>query len=54
MALTLNDTLNVKREMKAHYDFGQVFWDATKQKKLVIQYCKTAKKYQHFPRPVSI
>ena len=30
------------------------FWEATKQKKLVIQYCKTAKKYQHFPRPVSI
>ena len=54
MTVTLNDTLNVKREMKAHYDFGQPFWDATKQKKLVIQYCKTAKKYQHFPRPVSI
>ena len=28
MALTLNDTLGVKREMKAHYDFGQPFWDA--------------------------
>ena len=54
MAVTLNDTLSVKREMKAHYDFGQPFWDATRQKKLVIQYCKTAKKFQHFPRPVSI
>ena len=30
------------------------FWEATRQKKLVIQYCKTAKKFQHFPRPVSI
>ena len=53
MAVTLNDTLGVKRDIK-HYDFGMPFWEATKQKKLVIQYCKTAKKYQHFPRPVSI
>jgi hypothetical protein len=30
------------------------YWEGSKQKKLVIQYCKTAKKYQHFPRPVSI
>jgi len=53
MSVTLNDTLGVKRDIK-HYDFGMPFWEATKQKKLVIQYCKTAKKYQHFPRPVSI
>jgi hypothetical protein len=53
MAVTLNDTLSVKRDIK-HYDFGMPFWEATRQKKLVIQYCKTAKKYQHFPRPVSI
>jgi uncharacterized protein len=55
MAVTLNDTLSVKREFKTpHYDFGMPFWEATRQKKLVIQYCKTAKKFQHFPRPVSI
>ena len=55
MAVTLNDTLGVKREFKSpHYDFGMPFWEATRQKKLVIQYCKTAKKFQHFPRPVSI
>src|SRR5438045_9772690 len=55
MAVTLNDTLSVKREFKSpHYDFGMPFWEATRQKKLVIQYCKTAKKFQHFPRPVSI
>ncbi len=53
MAVTLHDTLDVKRDIK-HYDFGMPFWEATRQKKLVIQYCKTAKKYQHFPRPVSI
>ena len=54
MAVTLNDTLGVKRGDIKHYDFGMPFWEATRQKKLVIQYCKTAKKYQHFPRPVSI
>src|SRR5215472_1140828 len=53
MAITLHDTLDVKRDIK-HYDFGMPFWEATRQKRLVIQYCKTAKKYQHFPRPVSI
>jgi uncharacterized protein len=54
MVFTLNDTLTVKRDIK-HYDFGMPFWEATRQKKLVIQYCKTAKKYQHLhrspPRP---
>src|SRR5258707_3703553 len=54
MAVTLNDTLDVKRGDIKHYDFGMPFWEATRQKKLVIQYCKTAKKFQHFPRPVSI
>src|ERR1700734_4531364 len=53
MAVTLNDTLGVKRDIK-HYDFGMPFWEATRQKKLLIQYCKSAGKYQHFPRPVSI
>jgi len=53
MAITLKDTLNIKRNIN-HYDFGMPFWEATRQKRLVIQYCKTAKKYQHFPRPVSI
>jgi uncharacterized OB-fold protein len=53
MAVALNDTLSVKRDIK-HYDFGMPFWEATRQKKLVIQYCKATGKYQHFPRPVSI
>ena len=53
MSTTLHDTLDVKRDIK-HYDFGMPFWEATRAKKLVIQYCKATKKYQHFPRPVSI
>jgi len=53
MAKALNDTLGVKRAIK-HFDFSEPYWEGTKQKKLLIQYCKVAKKYQHFPRPVSI
>jgi uncharacterized OB-fold protein len=53
MTVTLNDTLGVKRNIK-HYDFSMPYWEATRQKKLLIQYCRTAGKYQHFPRPVSI
>ena len=53
MTKALNDTLGVKRTIK-HFDFSEPYWEATKQKKLVIQYCKATGKYQHFPRPVSI
>jgi len=51
--MTLNDTLGVKRDIK-HYDFSMPHWEATRQKKLVIQFCKATGKYQHYPRPVSI
>lgn len=30
------------------------FWDGVAQGRLVLQYCTEAKKYQHYPRPVSI
>jgi len=50
---TLNDTLNVKREIKP-YSFSRPFWEASRQKKLVIQYCRHTGKYQHYPRPTSI
>ena len=53
MVMTLNDTLGVKRDIK-HFDYSMPLWEASRQKKLVIQYCKTTGKFQHFPRPVSI
>ena len=53
MTITLNDTLGIKRTIK-HYDFSMPYWEATRQRKLLIQFCKSAQKYQHFPRPVSI
>jgi uncharacterized OB-fold protein len=30
------------------------FWEAAKQGKLVLQYCKDTGRFQHYPRPVSI
>lgn len=52
-ALALNDTLGVERKIK-RYSFSRPFWEATREQKLVIQYCRASGKYQHYPRPVSI
>ena len=49
----LNDTFSVKRAIKP-YNFARPFWDASRQKKLVVQYCRRTGKYQHYPRPTSI
>jgi uncharacterized OB-fold protein len=32
----------------------QPFWDAARQGKLVLQFCLDTKRFQHYPRPVSI
>jgi uncharacterized OB-fold protein len=53
MSLKLNDTLSLKREIKS-YGFADPWWNGSRDKKVVIQYCKATKKYQHFPRPTSI
>ncbi len=49
----LNDTSGVKRSIK-RFRFSKPYWEATREKKLVIQYCRATGKYQHYPRPVSI
>jgi len=49
----LKDTLSIKRIIK-HFDFSEPYWEGTRHKKLLVQYCKVTGKYQHFPRPVSI
>jgi uncharacterized protein len=30
------------------------FWQATREKRLVLQYCPSAGRFQHVPRPVSV
>jgi len=49
-----NDTLNVKREVPRMFSFSRPFWEATRDKKLFIQFCRTTRQYQFYPRPVSI
>lgn len=36
------------------HDFSQAFWDAAKEGTLLLQYCPDSKRYQFFPRPVSL
>ena len=50
----LNDTLDVKRLPPPPRTFSQPYWDATREKKLLIQYDPRNKKYQFFPRANSI
>ena len=50
----LNDTLSVSREPPKPRPFSKAYWDATREKRLIVQYDKRSGKYQFFPRPTSI
>ena len=50
----LNDTSKVDREPPTPVSYTRPFWEATKQRKLMLQYDPRAKKYQFYHRPVSI
>lgn len=54
MSKVANDTLSVTRAPIRHANFSRPFWDATRDKKLVIQFCPRTQQYQFFPRPVSL
>jgi uncharacterized OB-fold protein len=32
----------------------KVFWEGAKRGKLMLQFCKETRKYQHYPRPMSL
>jgi len=50
----LNNTFDVERAPIKPMSFTKPYWDGTRDKKLVIQYCPEAKKYQFFTRPASL
>ncbi len=50
----IKDTLAVKREPPQWRTFSKTYWDATREKKLLLQYDPRAKRYQHYPRPAGI
>ena len=52
--MNLNDTRQVDREPPVPLNFTRPFWDATRQRKLLLQYDPRNGKYQFLIRPVSI
>jgi uncharacterized OB-fold protein len=50
----LNDTLDVARQAPQARSFSRPFWQATRDKKLLLQYCRRTGRYQFFPRATSI
>lgn len=54
MNAVFNDTRNVPRETPLGFSFSQPYWQATRDRKLLIQFCRKTKQYQFYPRPVSI
>lgn len=54
MSEQFNDTLGVARATPRTFRFSQPFWEATREKKVLIQYCPDTEQYQFYPRPVSL
>ncbi|HKT13944.1 MAG TPA: Zn-ribbon domain-containing OB-fold protein [Allosphingosinicella sp.] len=54
MTMDINSILEIERPAPGFYDFSAPFWEATREKKLVIQYCRKTGKPQFYPRPTSL
>jgi uncharacterized OB-fold protein len=54
MVAPLNDTLGILREPPKPRSFSKAYWDATREKRLIVQYDERSGKYQFFPRATSI
>jgi uncharacterized protein len=50
----LDDTAQVKRGLIHRKTSSQPYWDASRDQRLLVQYCPRSGQYQFFPRPVSI
>lgn len=50
----LNNTFDVERPPVQPMSFTQPYWDGTREKKLMVQYCPRTEQYQFFPRPASL
>lgn len=54
MSTAVNDTLDVKRNPIQPRNYSRPFWEATRQRKLVIQYDRKSRRYQFYPRATSV
>ncbi|MEO5773721.1 MAG: Zn-ribbon domain-containing OB-fold protein [Sphingomicrobium sp.] len=50
----LNDLLAIDRPVPPIRSFSVPFWEATREKRLLLQYDKVVGAYQFYPRPTSI
>ncbi|MGD9812180.1 MAG: Zn-ribbon domain-containing OB-fold protein [Sphingobium sp.] len=50
----MNNLSEVERPLPAVRSFTQPFWDATREKRFLVQYDKVAQAYQFHPRATSI
>jgi uncharacterized OB-fold protein len=50
----LNNTTEVVRDPPTPRSFSKAFWDAAREKRLLLQYDPRNKKYQFIPRPTSV
>ena len=50
----LNDLLDIERPAPPERSFSKLFWDATREKRLLLQYDRVAGAFQFYPRPTSI
>lgn len=48
------DPLAGQRPAPIQLNFSKPFWDGAKDKKLMLQFCPKSRKYQFYPRPVSV
>jgi uncharacterized protein len=51
---TINDTLDIPREAPKFRSFSKPFWEATREKKLLLQFDPAVGKFQFYPRATSI
>ena len=54
MSEQLNDIRDVARAVPRSFRFSRPFWEATRERKLLLQYCPATGRYQFYPRPVSL
>jgi uncharacterized OB-fold protein len=54
MNISTGDIRKIEREPLTPFFFSRPFWEATRQKKLVVQFCRRTGQYQFYPRPTSI
>ena len=49
----INDTSEVHRQAPVPYSFSKPFWEAARDRRLMLQYCPKTEQFQFYPKPCS-